>query len=222
MDLAQAMHARHAVRRYLSRPLAPEAAAALEDAAARLGAEHGVSLRLVLNAPEVFSGPLARAAGFRGVNDVLVLSGKKGLDAQEAAGYCGEYLVLLAQTLGLNTCWVGGSYRKTPAVAPAAKGERVFAVIAVGYGAELGTPHRSRRPEEVGKAFGEWPDWFRRGVEAALLAPTAFNRQRFRFILSGDRVLSGTVRVPFGHLDLGIAKLHFELGSGKDRSAWIA
>ncbi len=222
MDLAQAMNARHSVRRYLSRPLSEEAAAALSETAERLSAEHGVRARLVRNVPEVFSGPLSRAAGFRGVNDVLVLSGRKGLNTQEAAGYCGEYLVLLAQTLGLNTCWVGGSYRKTPSIAPPVRGERIFAVIAVGWGAELGVAHRSRRPEEVGRAFGEWPDWFRRGVEAALLAPTAFNRQRFRFILSGDRVLSGTARVPLGRLDLGIAKLHFELGSGKDRSIWIA
>jgi hypothetical protein len=32
---------------------------------------------------------------------------KKSDDLDEKVGYWGEQLVLLAQTLGLNTCWVG-------------------------------------------------------------------------------------------------------------------
>lgn len=30
------------------------------------------------------------------------------------------------------------------------------------------------------------PDWFRKGVEAALLAPMAMNRQKLFFALAGD------------------------------------
>ena len=34
------------------------------------------------------------------------------------------------------------------------------------------------------------PDWFRAGVEMALLAPTAINQQRFEIILNEDETVS--------------------------------
>lgn len=40
------------------------------------------------------------------------MAGQKADDLDERIGYYGEQLVLLAQALGLNTCWAGLSYRK--------------------------------------------------------------------------------------------------------------
>ena len=76
--------------------------------------------------------------------------------------------------------------------------------------------------EAVGYA-GETPTWFAAGVEAARLAPTALNQQRFRFELLED---GRTVRaralpaVSCGKVDLGIARLHFELGANAVSRDW--
>ena len=62
--------------------------------------------------------------------------------------------------------------------------------------------------------------WFEKGVQAALLAPTAVNQQKFLFTLVNDH----TVRVEAGwglytEVDLGIVKYHFELAAG-DHFEW--
>ena len=59
------------------------------------------------------------------------------------------------------------------------------------------------------------PDWFQKGVKAALLAPTAMNQQKFQFILNGSQVSAKAGYGFYTKLDLGIVKYHFELGSGR-------
>ena len=64
------------------------------------------------------------------------------------------------------------------------------------------------------------PDWFKNGIDAALLAPTAMNQQKFVFSLNGD-VVSAKAGVGFySKIDLGIAKYHFEVGAGKENFRW--
>jgi hypothetical protein len=56
------------------------------------------------------------------------------------------------------------------------------------------------------------------GVEAALLAPTAVNQQKFEFILHDDNRVEAIAKfslIGYAHLDLGIAKYHFEVGAGQ-------
>ena len=142
-------------------------------------------------------------------------------DAAELCGYYGEKLVLEAQMLGLNTCWVGLSYKKVPGRYTIAKGEKLHLVIALGYGTTQGVMHKSKTIDKVSKCHGNMPEWFRAGVEAALLAPTAVNQQKFRFELIGDRVRATTGWGFYSKVDLGIAKLHFEIGSGKPSSIWL-
>ena len=65
------------------------------------------------------------------------------------------------------------------------------------------------------------PQWFRSGVECALLAPTAINQQKFMFILHDNDVVEA--RAGLGimtHIDLGIVKLHFELGATPHPFTW--
>jgi len=70
--------------------------------------------RVNLNLPAVILDSLAKYGRFRNVTNYFVIAGKTADDLDERAGYYGEHLVLLAQTLGLNTCWVGLSYSKVP------------------------------------------------------------------------------------------------------------
>lgn len=220
MDLKEAMQARHSVRQYKDQPLSVEVIAALQEEIAACNRESGLHIQLVTNEPRAFDGFMAHYGKFSGVTSYLALIGKKRPELDEKCGYFGQRLVLKAQQLGLNTCWVAMSYTKIKTAFTVDKGEKLCVVIALGYGATQGVPHRSRPFSEVAKADGQMPDWFKNGVEAALLAPTAMNQQKFLFTLSGDKVSAKAGRGFYTKLDLGIVKYHFELGAGKDRFAW--
>ena len=71
------------------------------------------------------------------------------------------------------------------------------------------------------------PSWFKKGVEAALLAPTAVNQQKFSFEFLGMkdgrhqvRAKKGFSMIGYTQMDLGIAKYHFEIGAVKDNFDW--
>lgn len=67
---------------------------------------------------------------------------------------------------------------------------------------------------------GAVPSWFQKGVDAALLAPTAMNQQKFVISLEGNKV---SIKAGIGFytkLDLGIVKCHFEIGAGADNFQW--
>lgn len=220
MDLKEAMQTRHSVRQYKDQPLSVEVIAALQEEIAACNRESGLHIQLVTNESRAFDGFMAHYGKFSGVTSYLALIGQKGPELDEKCGYFGQRLVLKAQQLGLNTCWVAMSYTKIKTAFTVDKGEKLCVVIALGYGATQGVPHKSRPFSEVAKADGQMPDWFKNGVEAALLAPTAMNQQRFLFTLSGDKMSVKAGRGFYTKLDLGIVKYHFELGAGKDRFAW--
>ena len=144
--------------------------------------------------------------------------GSKGPTLDEKCGYYGERLVLLAQQLGLNTCWVAMTYSKIKTAFEVRSGEKLCIVIAIGYGQTQGVPHKSKAFGEV--AQGDAPDWFQKGVEAALLAPTAMNQQKFMFTQKDNRVSVKAGMGFYAKIDLGIVKYHFEAGAGKDGWEW--
>ena len=181
MDLFEAMEHRHAVRSYEDRPIAPEAREALLACIAQCNRESGLHIQLVLDEPRGFGGLPAHYGKFSGVKNYIALIGKKSPNLEEACGYYGEKIVLRAQQLGLNTCWVAMTYSKVKTAFQIAPGEKLCLVIAVGHGTTQGAGHPVKQPEEVSKADSPVPDWFQRGVRAALLAPTAMNQQKFTF-----------------------------------------
>lgn len=221
MDLMQAINERHSVRVYDGKPLDDVITAALERLITTFNAESGLNMQLIQNESKAFSGLKARYGKFKGVKNYIALIGRKGPDLEEMCGYYGEMLVLEAQTLGLKTCWVGGTYRKIPKAMMIEKGEKLVAVIAVGTSDENGSQHKNKEFNEVSKTIGAMPEWYAKGVEAALLAPTAINQQKFVFELTPDEKVKVTASFgPFSKVDIGIVKRHFEIGSGKDDTTW--
>ncbi len=95
--------------------------------------------------------------------------------------------MLKAQELGLNTCWVAMTYKKGKARFAIASGEKVYVVIALGYGENQGIPHKSKDVAEVSNVDAQSPDWFSTGIEAALLAPTAMNQQIIKMREEGTK-----------------------------------
>ena len=228
MTLQDAITARHSVRSYKEQPLTDADARALQDKIDEVNRLGRLHIQLIRNEPKAFLGPFARYGKFRNVTDYLVMAGVKSDDLDERIGYYGEQLVLLAQTLGMNTCWVGLSYTKIPDTYVLDEGEVIKAYIAIGYGETQGVSHKIKRVDQVSNVSDATPEWFRRGVEAALLAPTAVNQQKFSFELlpakDGQlprvRAKKGFSLIGYTRMDLGIAKYHFEIGTGKGNFQW--
>jgi nitroreductase len=181
MTLNEAIEARHSVRAYKDQPLAADVVKVLEEKIAVLNREGKLHIQLIQNEPKAFMGTMAKYGKFRNVGNYIVMAGKKADDLDERVGYYGEQLVLLAQTLGLNTCWVGLSYSKVPRTYVLDKGEKIACYIALGYGETQGVGHKIKTVNQVSNASDITPKWFKKGVEAALLAPTAVNQQKFSF-----------------------------------------
>ncbi len=227
MTLQEAIALRHTVRRYISRPISKEAVDALTESIGECNREGNLHIQLVLNEKRAFSGVLSYGQ-FSGVENYIIMAGRKCDNLDEKIGYYGQRLVLIAQTLGLNTCWVAVSYRKIKEFYTLADDEKIVCVIALGYGKTQGRPHKIKRPEQVSNVSDLTPDWFLRGVNAALLAPTSVNQQKFFFeyIFDEDKqqhiiqAYPGSSIFGYTHIDLGIAKQNFEIGAGYSGFIW--
>lgn len=220
MSLTNAMKERHSVRQYTNQPISKETISALQEEIAVCNRKSGLHIQLVTNEPKAFDSFMAHYGKFSGVTNYIALIGKKDSALEEKCGYFGERLVLRAQELGLNTCWVAMTYSKIKTAFTVGQGEKLCVVIAFGYGKTQGVPHKSKPISEVSKVEGKMPDWFKNGMEAALLAPTAMNQQKFMFILSGNNVSLKAGMGFYTKLDLGIVKYHFEVGAGKENFNW--
>jgi nitroreductase len=227
MTIQEAIEARHSVRAYKEQPLTEETIKVLNEKMAELNKEGHLHIQLILNEPKAFQGRLAKYGKFSGVSNYLVMAGKKAGDLNERVGYYGEQLVLLAQTMGLNTCWVGLSYSKVPGTYVLEDGEKIVCYIALGYGETQGAGHKVKTVQQVSNVSDVTPSWFKKGIEAALLAPTAVNQQKFSFELAGRKkgrpqviAKKGFSMIGYAQLDLGIAKYHFEVGAGKENFDW--
>ena len=223
MTIQEAIQVRHSVRQYIDKPLTEDVVTALKAKIDEVNAKSGLHIQLILNEPKSFQCAMAKYGHFSGVNSYLVMAGKKTDDLDEKVGYYGEQIVLLAQMLGLNTCWVGVSYSKIPNTYVLEEDEKIACYISLGYGANQGVSHKIKSVKEVSNASDATPKWFLDGVNAALLAPTAVNQQKFFFeYTTRNKVIAkrGVSLVGYTQMDLGIVKYHFEVGAGKENFEW--
>jgi hypothetical protein len=84
----------------------------------------------------------------------------------------------------------------------------------------FGRNHRRKPLEEMstGLAREEWPQWIESALEAARIAPSAINRQPWRFHVESDSITVSvdSTRVNLGiskRLDCGIAMMHIEVAA---------
>lgn len=214
MEILEIMQQRHSVRQYTDRAIEPEKRTVLDALTQEINRKAGLSVQIIYDDPKCFDSFMAHYGKFAGVRNYIALVGKKAPGPDETLGYYGEELVLKAQELGLNTCWVALTHGKSKAAV--GRGEKEVCLIALGYGVTQGVEHKSRPMQELCTCGEPMPEWFRCGMNAAMLAPTAMNQQKFRFKLLPD----GTVKAACGSgfytkLDLGTVKYHFEAVTGK-------
>ena len=212
---------RHSVRKYTDQKIEGEVLENLQNEINKCNNESGLNIKLVLNEDKAFG--KTHYGSFENCKNYLVIMGdKKRKDLDEVTGYYGEKLVLKAQELGLNTCWTKMTYNKAEVPCKVEENEKISIVIAIGYGKNSGDSHRSKSFDRVSKTIENIPDWYSKGVEYALYAPTAMNQQKFKFELKDNNEVDLKVDgLGFcSKIDLGIVKYHFELGAGLDNFKW--
>ncbi len=214
MDLKEAMKKRHTVRRYRDEEIDPETVSALKKRIEEDNGKYQLHVKLETGDSSALN-PMGRLAS-KNADNYFIMAGKESADLNERLGYAGADLMLYAQTLGLNTWWIGGTFSKK-AVEGKVPGQKVIGIIVVGYGATAGKQHRQKDFKAVSSYDGEMPDWFVAGVNAALLAPTALGRQDFMIIGKGHKV---SLKCDTCGEDFGLVKYHFELGAGKENFEW--
>ena len=216
MDIREAIKSRHSVRYYRNEPIAEETRAELEALIGACNAESGLHMQLIVEDPECFDTLLAHYGMFKNVRNYIAVVGPKDMaNLEEKGGYYGQKVVIAAQQMGLNTCWVAGTYKRGKCKAVLEDGEKIVCVIAIGYGESEGTSHKSKPLSKICDIpEADMPVWFKNGVKAAMMAPTAMNQQKFKITLEGGRPVITAGAGPMTRIDLGIVKYNFEAVSG--------
>lgn len=210
MEILELMKKRNSVRQYKDIKIEEEKRNIINTLIKEINQESGLNIQSCYDEPDAFRGFMAHYGKFDGVKNYIALIGKKNQD--EAIGYYGEKIVLKAQELGLNTCWVAMTYKKGKANIKKNKKDKLYCVLALGYGKTQGVQHKSKSVSQVLEVKGDKPEYLDNAVEACLLAPTAMNQQKFKIICDNQNIEIKKNGIGFyTDMDLGIIKCHFEM-----------
>jgi nitroreductase len=235
---------RRSRRMYDAGELKPEELARLQTVCREFMPFPGARADLVTQSPEkILKGAVGHYGKVKGATALIAFTGDMDDPyVQEKVGYLGEGVILEATAMGLATCWVGGFFRPKVAasVVNTVGNEKVLAVTPVGRAVErltreevimtgFGRNHRRKPLTELVAGLNEndWPHWIKAALEAARIAPSAINRQPWRFHVEPDSITVSVDNPRYNigvskRLDCGIAMLHIEaaaLNSGV-RGSW--
>ena len=226
-EYLSAMKKRCSRRKYINRTIDPKYVKQLEDNLTLYNKESGLNIKLVIGSgAELFNGFRKSYGLFVGVQNYIAMIGSKELpERMEKVGRFGEKIILEATAMGLSTCWVGTSYDKKAAATLCSANDALDCVIAIGYSdkkhslkermMEYGMHRQNKAKKTLTEAEDPVPEWFKQGMDAVYLAPTARNLRPFVFKYKDGQVTAFiTNPTETAMIDLGIAKLHFELGAG--------
>lgn len=222
MKIEEAMKERHTVRKYVNRKIPGEIVNQITARIKENNEKYGLNMKLVTDNSQALNF-FIKLTMAKNVCNLIILAGKNMADVAEKIGYCGADVMLFTQSLGLNSWWIGSTYsfRGVKQNLDDTKDCKIYGIIAIGYGATKGIPHKSKRIEEISSYHGDYPDWFKMGIETVLLAPTAMNKQAFKINGVGNKVSMACDNGIYSDVDLGIGKYYFEVGAGKENFQWL-
>lgn len=214
-EMIKAISTRHKVTKYTNRSLPSDIINMINKRISYINYNiEDIKLKLMINNTKGLT-TFFKLFISKGVKNYIILSGKDSIDLEEKLGYYGMDIMLFVQSLGLNTWWIGDTYNKKY-VQKEMYNYKVIGIIIFGYGANNGTPHKSKTAIEVSSYNGDTPKWFKNGVNACLLAPTARNKQAFFIKGNCDTVTISCNNGKYSHIDKGILKYSFELAAKKN------
>lgn len=224
MNRVEAINKRCSRRTYIDKPIEKSKIRDIEEIIFKLNKEGNLSFEFIINNGKAFENVKKSYGLFKNVKNYIVVKGKKQEFLMEKMGYYGEQLVLEATILGLGTCWVGGTFDRQSCPCKVEEDEILYGLIAIGYVEEnlslkekviSKISHRNTKSiEEMYESDENVPQWFINGMKAVQKAPSAINKQPVKFNYKKENVTAKVLGNSDGEVvDLGIAKLHFEIGS---------
>ena len=144
----------------------------------------------------------------KGANLYVLGAAKEGSRNFEDFGYCMENIILKATALGLGTCWLAGTFKRSAFASKMnlAEDELLPAITPVGYPAkELSTMDRIFRIGANSKKRKPWSELFlkadgitplseadagdyRKALDAIRMGPSASNRQPWRVVKADNGI----------------------------------
>jgi hypothetical protein len=231
MNYTKAIEKRSSRRTYTDKPIDKSCIEHLNNLITLCNNESDLNLQLHVNDDNALIGLKMSYGLFKNVQNYIALVGKKDdKNLLEKLGYYGEKIVLEATLLDLGTCWVGGTYDKKTCKCEVAENETLIGIITIGHVPDDRTWKEKmiyslthRRTKEIKDMLfsdTEIPSWMLEAMIAVQRAPSAVNMQPVRFEYKNGQVRATILRNKgYELIDLGIAKLHFEIGSGY-RGKW--
>ncbi|MHB9111126.1 MAG: nitroreductase family protein [Thermoleophilia bacterium] len=230
----EALHHRHAWRTYKKIPVEAEKLYRLREVCAGLSGP-GARVKIAHeNIEGVFHGFIASYGQVTGAPAYAAFIGDmRDPNVYEKVGYAGEGIILEAVALGLSTCWVGMTFHSGGVAENMTidDHEKVLAISPLGYRTDepslddkimraLSRHHKREPLDRLCSGLKEQacPLWAKDALEAAQLAPSAANRQPWRFLLTDNSITITVDRYRDTHgiskrLDCGVAMMHIELGA---------
>ena len=228
MDIIEAIEKRISCRAFTDQIPDAETIRKLEQEIAAINDESGLHFQLY--GPREDGTAINMATNMFAANPpyYAALVAHKDPVEEEKLGFYGERLVLVAEMLGLSTCWVAGTYDRKSARVELADGEVLHDVIPLGYAPEKmplkqrtirgAIRGRSKKQDELYRGpvpLAQAPEWVQACIDAVWKGPSAINEQPIVFV---QDTLNGPVRAELSRVksgmeycDLGIAKYHFQV-----------
>lgn len=235
---------RHSVRTYNTEKLSVELKEKLIDYAKEIHGPFDSKIRLELidevKATEVGSGKIGTYGVIKGARTYIAGVVDNGDKSLEQLGYCLEKLVLYGVSLGLETCWLGGTFKKSQfsKIVDLKENEILPIVTPIGYEANKKSIVEAIMRRAAGSDNRRtWNELFYNGnfktsldekssgkyapaFEMVRLAPSASNKQPWRilkednyyhFYLKSERSYDKALGFNIQKIDMGIAMCHFEM-----------
>ncbi len=242
--LKEAAEKRKSVRTYIEKPLSDSDREKIESFIDFLAAEpHPFSAKVRIRLFDVDKDISTRDLGtygvIKGARSYLGVAVNDVPDAMEAVGYVFEKLVLYAQSIGLGTCWLGGTFNRSEfAKAMELEKDEFFPIASpIGYIAPknhtVDKIMRKAIKADTRKTFSEIffdgsldtplsqssAGEYLYPLEMTRLAPSAKNAQPWRIVKDADSFhFFEKKTIPSSNhdiqrLDIGIAICHFDLAA---------
>lgn len=223
-----AIEARVSRRKYTSEKIGSQDVEILQKLINEINEESGLHIQFVEDGDKVFEGFKASYGMIQGARALIALAGREEVkELKSKLGYYGELIVLECTTLGLGTCWIGGTYNKVlcEEMLQLDENEELVCIISVGCVEEnkslkekliSGFGKKNKRFDEVlVEVDADIPTWVECGIEAALRAPSALNKRPINYIYKQGQIKAFIAKYNYGYeeVDLGISLAHFQLGA---------